>query len=247
MKLKTMLNIIIPVAKKKLDDSSVINNYPDMLTDISGKALIEYVIENINKIRENVKFIFIVNEEECDKYHIDNTLKLLTPEPVSVKIKGETRGAICSMLMAIDKIDEESELIILNADQVIDVNYNIVLSDFREKNADGGAITFTSVHPRWSFARIIENKIVETAEKNPISNNAIAGFYYFKRAADFINGSFDVMKYNDNYQGNYYTSSVFNQMILNNKFITAYNISSDKYHSFYSPQKLKEFEEYLKK
>jgi dTDP-glucose pyrophosphorylase len=155
-------------------------------------------------------------------------------------------GAVCSILMGIDNINLDEELIIVNSDQIIDCNYNNVLSEFRSKKVDGGVITFQSVHPRWSYARVIENKVIQTAEKNPISNIAIAGFYYFYKAKDFIDGSFNVIKYDDNYNDNYYTSSVYNQMILADKNVTFFPIQSEKYYSFYSSQKLKEFEEYLK-
>lgn len=248
MKLKPMLNIIVPLAGKIIDNynSTAINNYPIPLIDIKGKSLIEYVIENIAQIDNEIKFIFILNEEDCNKYHLDNTLKLLTNDPKIIKIKGQTMGAICSILMAIDEIDKDEELIILNSDQIIDIDYNKVLNDFRSKKSDAGLIIFKSVHPRWSFARIINGKVVQTAEKNPISNNAIAGFYYFKKANDFINGAFDVIRYDEKYENNYYTSSVYNQLILEDKFITAYEIPSNMYYSFYSSQKLKEFEDYLK-
>ena len=96
-----------------------------------------------------------------------------------------------------------------------------------------------------SFVKIVNDLVVQTAEKNPISNHAIAGFYYFKNGIDFINGAFNVIRYDDNYNGNYFTSAVYNQLILAGKKIKTYQIQNDEYHSFYSIQKLKEFEEHL--
>ena len=52
---------------------------------------------------------------------------------------------------------------------------------------DGGVIVFDSVHPRWSFVRVDKaGFVIETAEKRPISRLATAGFYYFRRGADFV-------------------------------------------------------------
>lgn len=241
-----MLNIIIPIAASSSPNKKDFFSYPLLLKEVMGKALIEYVVENINKIEDPKKITFILNKEECERYHIDNTLKLLKNDCSIIKVKGKTSGAICSILMGIDQIDPEEELIIVNSDQIIEYNYNQIINEFRSKKVDGGLLTFKSIHPRWSYVKTYEDKVIQTAEKNPISNNAIAGFYYFKKAKDFIEGSFKTIYSDDNLNGNFYTSSVYNQMILDNKYITCYTINQDKYYSFYSEQKLKEFEDYLK-
>jgi dTDP-glucose pyrophosphorylase len=239
-----MINIVIPLAAGKFDTENENFLYPLPLIDIRGKALIEYLLENLNGIEEEKKFIFIVKETDCKQYHLDSMLNQLVENSIIVKLKNQTKGAVCSVLYAIDELDKNEELIIVNSDQVIDINYNLILESLR--TADGGLITFDAVHPRWSFARLMDDKVVETAEKNPISNHAIAGFYYFKKAADFITGAFNVIKFDENYNGNYYTSSVYNQLILEGKNILTVNIPKEKYHSFYSPQKIREFEEFLK-
>lgn len=239
-----MLNIIIPLGSGKFDTDNENYLYPLPLIDIQGKALIEYLHENLNEIKKEKKFIFIVRDADCKQYHLDNVIKQLDNNSTIVRINGQTKGAVCSVLTAIDEIDKDEELIIVNSDQIINVDYNIVLEQLRAY--DGGMITFNSVHPRWSYIRINNESVVETAEKNPISNKAIAGFYYFKKAKEFLNGAFNVIKFDENYNGSYYTSSVFNQLILNRKNIGYVEIPRQHYHSFYSPQKIKEFEELLK-
>jgi NDP-sugar pyrophosphorylase family protein len=240
-----MINIILPIASGKLLDDNEKFQYPLPLVEINGKSLIEYTLDGLKSLGDEVKFIFILNENDCTKYHFDNTLRLLKPKCEIIKINGSTSGAICSILMAIDVIDKKAECLIVNYDQYIDVNLSEVIQNYRDQNADGGIVTFNSVHPRWSFARISNQTVLETAEKNPISNFAIAGFYYFKNAIDFINCAFSVIKFDDNYNGKYFTSSVFNQMILKNLVIKNVLIDKNKYHSFYSSQKVKEFENYL--
>ena len=239
-----MINIVLPMAGIK-PFSEEMFLYPLPLIDIKSKPLIQYVLENLNTIEEEKRFIFILSEADCNKYHIDNTLKQLVNNASFVYLKNKTRGAVCSVLMGIDEIPAEEELLILNSDQVIELDYNAVLHSFRQHQADGGLITFESVHPRWSYARIEEGLVVETAEKNPISKNAIAGFYYFKNGQLFIDNAFQTILHEASYEGNFYTSSVFNEMVLSNKKILPFAINSKQYHSFYSPQKLKEFENFL--
>lgn len=239
-----MLNIIIPLASKKFETDNENFLYPLPLIDIKGKALIEYLLENLNAIKEEKRFVFIVKDQDCKQFHLDSVLKQLVENSAIVKIQGQTKGAICSVLYAIDNLDIDEELIVVNSDQVIETDYNDVLDYLRDY--DGGVITFNSVHPRWSYIRTIENQVVETAEKNPISNKAIAGFYYFKKAQDFVSGAFNVIKFDEQHNGNYFTSSVFNQLILRGKNIGFKEILKEKYYSFYSPQKIKEFEDFLK-
>lgn len=238
-----MINIVIPLAGIKPFNEEFL--YPLPLIDIKGKPLIQYVIDNLNTLNEEKRFVFIVNESDCNKYHIDNTLRQLTGNCTFVFLKNKTKGAVCSVLMAIDEIQPGTEMLIVNSDQIIETDYNKVLDHFRKNEADGGVISFNSVHPRWSYIRIANEAVVETAEKNPISNNAIAGFYYFKKSEYFMESAFQTIYHDANLEGNYYTSSVFNEMILDNKKIMHYPIKNEEYHSFYSPQKIKEFEEFL--
>jgi NDP-sugar pyrophosphorylase family protein len=240
-----MLNIIVPIASKKLLDDNEKFHYPLPLIELNGKLLIEYSLERLQNIKEEINFIFILSDEDCEKYHFDNTIKLLIPNSVIHKTKTQTRGSICSILLAIDKIDTRAELIIVNFDQIIDYDLNTILNYFRISKSDAGLITFNSVHPRWSFAKISNGKVIQTEEKNPISNTAIAGFYYFNKTTDFILNAFEVIKNNASINGNFYTSMVYNYLILNNKQVDSFEIEKSKYFSFYSSQKVKEFEIFL--
>ena len=68
--------------------------YPRFLIEFNGKTMIEHVINNLSSIAEDVQFIFIVNEEDCKKYHLDNILGLLTENKSKIiKINSETKGA----------------------------------------------------------------------------------------------------------------------------------------------------------
>lgn len=236
------MRIIIPIAGSiNFTDSDFI--YPKPLIDINDKPLIEYVINNFSGIDVNLKFCFILKQSLCSEFNLDYTLNQLTSNPTIIKLKNQTKGATCSVLMAIDKIPMNEEVIIANSDQYFIENINHAISFFRKQNADGGIITFNSVHPRWSFALVDKNNnVLETAEKRPISKNAIAGFYYFKTFRTFIEGAFNSVLNEDYYNDKIYLSSTINQLILQNKCVKAYQIDNENFISFYTPQKIKEFE-----
>ena len=237
-----MLKIIIPLGGSSDLFSSAGYYYPKPLIEVKGLPMIEMVLQNPLKITENKKFIFIVKEEDCNKFHLDNTLKILVKEPTIIKIKNETKGGLCSVLMAIDEIQDEDELLILNGDQIVDHDFTEILEFWKNNYAEAGLVTFKSVHPRWSYARVKDNIVLQTAEKNPISNNAIAGIYYFKNAKLFFDSSFSVIKNDVQLNGKYFISPVINEYVLKNKSVIPFNIETSAYHLFYSPQVLHEFE-----
>lgn len=242
-----MLKIIIPLAGSSDLFINAGYHYPKPLIEINGKTMIELVVENPSKIKRDHQFIFIIKEEDVNKFHLDNTLRLICHGCEIVKLKKDTKGALCSVLMSIDKINSEDSLLILNGDQVLDIDFNLVDQFWESEGAEAGIVTCTSVHPRWSYARIENNEVVQTAEKNPISNQSIVGYYYFKNASNFFNAAFNTIKNEVKYDDNYYISPVINQFVLNNNKTKNFTITNDEYHSLYSPQMLVEYERKLRK
>jgi NDP-sugar pyrophosphorylase family protein len=236
-----MLKIIIPLAGTSELFEKAGFFYPKPLIEINGTPMIQLVIERINAIKIPHQHIFILREEDVLKFHLDNTLKLLSPNCDIIKLKKDTKGALCSILMAVDKIDPNDSLLILNGDQIIDTDFGQIINYFNENQTQVGIVTFKSIHPRWSFAKIENNQVIQTAEKNPISDKAIAGYYYFKNADDFFNCAFECILKDVQLDGKFYISPVINEYILKNKKVLNYSIETNKYHSFYSPQMINEY------
>jgi len=237
-----MINILIPLAGKNQFFPEAEYPFPKPLIEFNAKTMIEHIIYNFSSIAKEKQFIFIVNSEDCKKYHLDNVLNILTNQTCKIiKLDNETKGAACSAMMAVEYINNDMPLIISNADQLFDISLDEVINNFG--NSDAGVITFESIHPRWSYVRLnSENKVTETAEKRPISKNAIAGFYYFRKGSDFISSSSKMIKKDASVDGHYYISPTLNEMVLENKIINIFKIENNKYHTFYTPQKIKEYE-----
>lgn len=239
------MNIILPMAGiKNLDKSNY--SYPLPLVEVNGSPLIEYVTKNLLSIEGDNKFIFIVNEEDCINFHIDKTLKLLVGNSEVCILKSKTNGSVSSILMASDIIDKNEDLLVVNHDQIFLFDINKVISKFKKEKTSGGLVTFQSVHPRWSFVLTDDsNNVIEASEKKPISKNAIAGLYYFESFNTFVECAFKAIEIEDFHNNNFYTSALINQLILLNKKVINFEIDIKDYKSFYSSQKLKEFEFFL--
>lgn len=223
------------------DDDNYI--YPKPLTEVKGRPMIQGVIENFNAVSDEINFIFAVNKVDCKKFHIDNVLQLLTNNNANViRVDAETAGAACTALLAIDSINNDDPLIISNVDQLFDCSLDVFIQDFKNRKLDSAVICFDSVHPRWSYALTDKSGyIIEASEKRPISNNAIAGFFYFKHGKYFVDAAMKSIIKDASVNGIYYISPVLNEMILDGKKLGLISVENDKYHTFYSSQLLEEY------
>lgn len=235
-----MINVLLPAMGKSTfyKDSF----FPKPLYEINGKTMLELVVDNYKEL-DPKQYIFVFSEEDCLKFHMDSSAKLLSPASRVIKLRNQTAGALCTSLMAIEYINDDTALIIANSDQIIDVNYTEVIEHFDQQNDDAGIICFPNIHPRWSYARKSNGEIIEVAEKRPLSKNAIAGFYYFRKGSDFIKAAKKALLKQNNLDGRYYISASINEMILMGKKVGYYDIEKVQYKSFYSPAKVKEYEE----
>ncbi|MBR7001155.1 MAG: hypothetical protein IKI11_00605, partial [Neisseriaceae bacterium] len=117
-----------------------------------------------------------------------------------------------------------------------------IVGNFREKSADAGIVSFTSVHPRYSFAKIDENnEVVQVEEKLPISRNALVSLYYFRHGIDFAECALNVIRKDNPINGSFYISQTLNEMILRQKNIVMHKIANDAFHPLKNEQQLAEY------
>ncbi len=234
-----MINVLLP----SMGSSSFFKEsfFPKPLIEVGGKTILETVFDNFTDLHDR-QFIYIFSQDDCSQFHLDKSVRLLDDKAKVLVLKNQTAGALCTSLIACEFIDNDEPLVISNSDQVIDIDFNEVVKSFREKNADAGVITFNSIHPRWSYIRDENGEVVEVAEKRPLSDKAIAGFYYYRKGCDFVAAAKRAIQKGHCTNGKYYISASFNELILMGKKVSYFEIEKKKYHSFYSPEKIKDYE-----
>ena len=231
------LNILIPMAGAGSRFQQAGYTFPKPLIDVNGKPMIQVVTENLN-IRAN--YIYVVQKEHREKYNLDTLLNLITPKCKIVEVDGVTEGAACTALLAKEYIDSDKPLLFANSDQFVEWDSNEFLYKMNETDADGGIVTFESTHPKWSFAKLNkDNLVTEVAEKNPISNLATVGYYYWKHGSDFVKYAEQMIANDVRVNNEFYVCPVFNEAIKDNRKIRTFNI--DKMWGLGTPEDLKHF------
>jgi len=216
------LNVLIPMAGAGSRFEQAGYTFPKPLIDVRNKPMIQVVIENLNI---DANYIFLIQKKHREKYNLDTLLNLLAPGCKIVEVDGITEGAACTALLAKEFIDNDSPLFFANSDQFVEWDSNEFMYKMQETNADGGIVTFKSTHPKWSFAKIDENGLVtEVAEKNPISDNATVGYYFWKHGSDFIKYAEQMIEKNIRVNNEFYVCPVFNQAIESKKEIRTFNV-----------------------
>lgn len=208
---------------------------PRYLIEIQNKPIVQRTLEALEKFGSSITCV--IRKEEQDRYFMGDALKVMAPGLKVICVPGDTRGAVCTALFAIDDINNGEELLILNGDQLIKADIARAIEDFRSRELDGGLVVFQAISPKYSSVLLDENKLViQTSEKRPISPLASTGCCYYRRGSDFVRAAFAVLEKDVNTQGSYYVSSTFNEMILEQARIGVFEIARKDYVSFGSYQ-----------
>ena len=216
------LNVLIPMAGAGSRFEKAGYTFPKPLIDVKGKPMIQVVVDNLNM---DANFIFIVQKSHREKYNLDTLLNLITPNCKIVEVEGITEGAACTTLLAKEFIDNDNPLVMANSDQFVEWDSNEFMYKMNETDCDGGIVTFKSTHPKWSFAKIDDSGFVtEVAEKNPISDIATVGVYYWKKGSDYVKFAEQMIQKDIRVNSEFYVCPVFNEAILSDKKIKTFDI-----------------------
>jgi HAD superfamily hydrolase (TIGR01509 family) len=216
------LNVLIPMAGAGSRFEQAGYTFPKPLIEVKGKPMIQVVVENLNL---EANYIYVVQKAHREKYNLDTLLNLITPGCKIVETDGVTQGAACTALLAKDLINNEAPLFFANSDQFVEWDSNEFMYKMNETDADGGIVTFTATHPKWSFAKVGESGLVtEVAEKNPISDIATVGYYYWKNGSDFVKYAEQMIENDIRVNNEFYVCPVFNEAIQDCKQIRTFNV-----------------------
>jgi dTDP-glucose pyrophosphorylase len=202
------MQILIPMAGSGKRFAEAGYKEPKPLIPVGGKPMIKAVIDNLSPLA--TEWLFVIRKE--DKDYLPALLREYTNNNCKVIIAAElTQGAACSSMLAESVWKINSPLLIANCDQIItgDITYikDAVKGDY------SGAVVTTYIgngDPKWSYARVINDQVVEVKEKTAISNRATVGIYWYATANLFKMAVETMQNWKDTTNGEYYVAPTFN-------------------------------------
>jgi len=243
-----MINVVIPMAGSGSRFAKAGYSLPKPLIDVLGKPMIHRVLDNLSI--EDAKYILLARSEHLDAYGeyfkaIESSYRV-----EFVSIDKLTDGATCTVLHARKLIDNDNPLLIANSDQIVDIQFDDFISEARRKGLDGSILTFKepSRDPKWSYARTDNSGFVqEVREKVAISDEATVGVYYFRKGANFIDWSIDMVARNDRVNGEFYVCPVYNYGLSEGAIIGTYLIEKRLMHGIGTPEDLMAYFDFVSK
>tara|TARA_B100000579_G_C22623424_1_gene753014 strand:+ start:38 stop:760 length:723 start_codon:yes stop_codon:yes gene_type:complete len=237
--MKQQFNIVVPMAGRgsRFTEQGYTDSKP--FIDVNGKPMIHRVIENLGiKFDKKYLFILICLQEDFDKYDFTEFEKVIGHNSYDVVILDDvTDGAAQTILTAKDLINNDTPMLSFNTDQMI--HYDKSMWESFE-NFDGGIPCFWGDSEDWSYARCGQDGYVEeVAEKKVISNDATAGYYYWKKGSDFVKYAEQMIEDNSRTNGEFYVAPVYNWAIKDGKKIAIYMV--DEIYELGTPEYLENY------
>lgn len=234
------INIVIPMAGAGSRFAKAGYALPKPFIDVLGKPMICHVLENLNM--PDARFILLARKE-----HYDNQRE--TVDWIKARYAAEfvlidklTEGAACTVLHAHRLIDNDTPLLIANSDQIVDMDIEDFISDSDRRGLDGSVLCFEDSDPKWSFAKLDENGLITMIrEKEPISENATVGIYYFHEGRDFVENAIDMLVRNERVNNEFYVAPVYNYAIEQGRRFGIYSIDKNQMHGTGTPEDLDKY------
>ncbi len=218
---------------------------PKPLIELRGVPLFQRAIGSVALPGVEMKYSFVVRQEHIDNQHIDRMIQDILPEARIFSVLKTTRGAVETCLVAEAAIDDDDAVVVMDCDlEFRSVGYNQLVSkalSLPADEADGGAlVSFESDNPRYSYALVDDDgRVLRTAEKEPISNHALCGAYFFGSGKDFKRIAHQLLDDGTHGKAEFYVSLLYNYLLAEGKIVRL--ATMEEYYSYGTPEELKNY------
>jgi dTDP-glucose pyrophosphorylase len=160
-----------------------------------------------------------------------------------IVVKGNTRGAAESLLMAEHYIkDQTAPMISLNCDQYLSWN-PYALRDEMERNPETSYIvTYKETSNKCSYVREKNDRVIEVREKKVISNDATIGLYHWAHTKDFFEDAAAMIADDHKENNEYYVAPVYNYTIARGLNVKKFSIKNEEFWPVGTPDDLMDFQ-----
>ncbi len=179
------------------------------------------------------KHIFIIRKEHALEAKIDDSLLEYFPSSTIIELDYLTQGQASTCLLSKPVLDLNQELIIAACDN--GMLYDI--EKFEDLKTCSDAIVFTfrnnqSVLAKpeaYGWIKVSGDKVVNASVKKPVSNNpmsdhAIVGAFWFKKASYFTDAAEKMIAENRRINGEFYVDECINDLLAMNLNVRVFEI-----------------------
>lgn len=213
--MRKLVNVLIPMAGAGSRFHQAGYSVPKPLIKVFDKTMIRTSVDTLKLKGIDCNYIFVARlyKEQEHNEALKKELLNIDPEATIVYVNELTEGSACTCLLAKDRMNKDLPLFIFNCDQVfnfsqrtVDTIYNVVNS-----NLNGAVITWKDTNPKNSFCEVSENCLCYNfTEKQPVSDNALIGFHYWKKTSDFISSAEKMIEMKLKFNNEYYIAPTYN-------------------------------------
>ena len=213
--MRKLVNVLIPMAGAGSRFHHAGYSVPKPLIKVFEKTMIRTSVDTLKLKGIDCNYIFVARRYKEQEHNdaLKKELLSIDPEATIVYVNELTEGSACTCLLARDRMYKDLPLFIFNCDQVfnfsqrtVDTIYNVVNS-----NLNGAVITWKDTNPKNSFCEVSENCLCYNfTEKQPVSDNALIGFHYWKKTSDFISSAEKMIEQNLKFNNEYYIAPTYN-------------------------------------
>lgn len=208
------MNIVITMAGQGSRTKDFSETYKPFIV-INGRSILELSLLGL-PLKDN-HLIFVVRDEYASELRkvLSEIEWLPKVDTDIITVQETTSGQAESALIGMRDIPKGESVLISNCDTF----FTGTFPDFSD--ADGYIATFTSTSELYSYVRVQEGLIVETAEKVVISDRASAGIYYFSSRQ-----LYEDIYYSYSHSGEKYIAPMYNQLILKGNQVREFKLDN---------------------
>jgi hypothetical protein len=178
--------IVIPMAGLSRRFTEAGYTLPKYMLEAKGQTLFEHSVLSFEHYFEDEAFLFIARDVADTRAFIERHCAAMGIKRFAVTmLNRETRGQAETVALGVEDAG-------VAADAPITIfNIDTFRPGFRfpEEMGDGYLETFIGSGANWSYVKPAapgSDRVVETREKQPISEYCCTGLYHFSRAGDFM-------------------------------------------------------------
>ena len=207
---------------------------PKPLIELEGKPFFYWAAQSVLNFVDVADLRFVVLQEHVEQFGIDRKIYEYYPEAKLTVIPAVLPGAVLTCMEGVKDTAGGGPLLFNDCDHLFlsrDFYRFCETGDFSAP--DGGLLTFASRDPRFSYAVLDETgRVTGTVEKQPVSDRAICGAYYFKDGQTCLSAA-EAYLTQSRYE-EFFVSGVYDCMAAKGQEIRCFDI--DLHISFGTPE-----------